>query len=100
MFERAPLRTTVAAQAIVVQTPACGERPGVLQRRQDFAREAIVADSSHGPFDPSFREGVYGPDFPQMEPTDQLDTAKSKTSREPPEAVLNGNSSFGHPQIS
>jgi hypothetical protein len=44
----------VAPQAIVVETPVDGVRARVVQRGEDFAGEAIIADRRHGPFDPPF----------------------------------------------
>ena len=51
VLERPPLRATVPPQAVVVETPVPAERARVVERREHFAGEAIVADAGHGAFD-------------------------------------------------
>ena len=51
VLERPPLRATVAPQAVLVETPGARAHVRVVEREEDFAREAVVADAGHGALD-------------------------------------------------
>ena len=57
VLERAALRATVAAQAVVVEAPVPAPRARLLERRQDFAGKAVIADAGHRALDPPFVPG-------------------------------------------
>jgi hypothetical protein len=54
VLERATLRATVPTQAVLIETPRPGADLRVVERQEDFARKAIVADARHGALDPAF----------------------------------------------
>ena len=51
MLPRPPLRATVATAPILLATPVRRMNARVVDRREDFAREAIVPDARDGAFD-------------------------------------------------
>ena len=57
VLERSTLRATVAPQAVVIEAPVPAPRARVVERRQDFAGKAVVADAGHGAFDAPFVAG-------------------------------------------
>ena len=54
MLARRPLGPTVAAEAVVLATPAEAAQARVLDRREDLASERIIADGRHAPLDARF----------------------------------------------
>ena len=58
VLERAALRATVPAEPVVVETPVAAPRARVVERGQDFAGKAVVADAGHGAFDAPFVAGM------------------------------------------
>src|SRR5437870_5383952 len=54
MLPRPLLRATVATAPILLATPVGRMAARVVDRREDFAREAIVPDTRYGPFDAPF----------------------------------------------
>src|SRR5712691_9513224 len=54
MLPRPPLRATMATAPILLATPVRRMGARVVDRREDFAREAVVPDAGYGAFDARF----------------------------------------------
>jgi hypothetical protein len=57
VLERAPLRATVPAQAVLIEAPVVSPRAGILDREEHFTRKAVIADAGYGPLDAPFVTG-------------------------------------------
>src|SRR3970040_469974 len=51
MLPRPPLRAAVATAPILLAAPVCRMGARIVDRREHFAREAVVPDSRYGAFD-------------------------------------------------
>ena len=57
VLERAALRATVSAEAVVIEAPIPAPRAGLLEGRQDFTGKAVIAYAGHRALDPPFVTG-------------------------------------------